>query len=74
MELKILAKNTLILASPKVFKFFIGIIRSKLIAVFLGTMGVGIINQLQTIIRQFSAFTISSLPDGLVKLVAKENS
>ena len=74
MELKILAKNTIVLASPKVFKFFVGILRSKLIAVFLGTTGVGVINQLQTIIRQFSAFTLSSLPDGIVKLIAKENS
>ena len=73
MELKILAKNTIFLASPKVLKFLIGIIRSKLVAIFLGTTGVGIINQLQTIIRQFSAFTISSMPDGLVKLIAEEN-
>ena len=39
MELKILAKNTLMLASPKVLKFFIGIIRTKFIALFLGVTG-----------------------------------
>lgn len=74
MEIKTLAKNTMILASPKVLKFLVGIIRSKLIAVFLGTEGMGIINQLQTTIRQISTFTLSSLPQGMVKLIAKENS
>ena len=74
MELKKLAKNTVVLAAPKVLKFFVGIVRSKLIAIFLGTFGMGIINQLQTIVKQFSTFTLSSVPDGMVKLIAKQNS
>lgn len=73
MEIKKLAKNTLILASPNVLKFIIGVVRSKLIAVFLGVTGAGIINQLQSTIQQIATFTLSSLPEGMVKLIAQEN-
>jgi len=74
MELKILAKNTLMLASPKVLKFLIGIVRTKLIALFLGITGTGIVNQLQMTINEISAFTLTSLPEGMVKLIAQQNS
>lgn len=74
MELKILAKNTLMLASPKVVKFLVGIIRTKFIALFLGTTGTGIITQLQTTINEISNFTLTSLPEGMVKLIASQNS
>ena len=74
MELKILAKNTLMLASPKVLKFFIGIIRTKFIALFLGVTGTGIVSQLQTTINEISTFTLTSLPEGMVKLIAQQNS
>ena len=74
MELKILAKNTLMLATPKVFSFLIGIIRTKLIALFLGVTGTGIVNQLQMTINEISAFTLTSLPEGMVKLIAQQNS
>lgn len=74
MELKKLAQNTITLAAPKVLKFLIGILRTKLIAIFLGTVGMGIISQLQTVIQQFSTFTLSSIPEGMVKLIAKQNS
>lgn len=73
MELKILAKNTLILASPKVLKFFVGILRAKFIAVFLGLTGAGIIDQLQDTITQIRNFTLSGLSDGMVKLIAHQN-
>ncbi len=73
MELKILAKNTLMLASPKVLKFAVGILRAKFIAVFLGTTGAGIIDQLHYTISQMRTITLSSLPDGMVKLIAEQN-
>lgn len=73
MELKILAKNTIILASPKVLKFFVGILRAKFIAVFLGLTGAGIIDQLQDTITQIRNFTLSGLSDGMVKLIAQQN-
>ncbi len=73
MEIKTLAKNTAILASPKIVKFFIGIVRAKLIAVFLGVTGAGIIDQLQDTISQIRDFSLSSLPDGMVKLIAQQN-
>jgi len=63
----------MILASPKVLKFLVGILRAKLIAVFLGLTGAGIINQLQTTIRQIATFTLTSLPEGMIKLIAEEN-
>ncbi len=73
MELKILAKNTLMLASPKVLKFAIGILRSKFIAIFLGTAGAGIIDQLHYTISQIRNISLSSLPDGMVKMIAEQN-
>jgi len=73
LELKILAKNTIILASPKVLKFFVGILRAKFIAVFLGLTGAGIIDQLQDTITQIRNFTLSGLSDGMVKLIAQQN-
>jgi O-antigen/teichoic acid export membrane protein len=73
MELKILAKNTVLLASPKVVKFAVGILRAKFIAIFLGTTGAGIIDQLHYTISQVRTITLSSLPDGMVKLIAEQN-
>lgn len=73
MEIKTLAKNTVILASPKVLKFFTGILKAKIIAVFLGVAGAGIIDQLQYIINQIKFFALASLPDGMVKIIAQQN-
>jgi PST family polysaccharide transporter len=74
MEIKTLAKNTAILASPKVIIFAIGLIKSKLIAVFLGTAGFGIISQVNSTVNFIRQSTLSFMPDGMVKLIAKENS
>lgn len=73
MEIKILAKNTLMLAGPKVLKFAVGVLRAKFIAVFLGTVGAGIIDQLHYTISQLRNISLSSLPDGMVKLIAEQN-
>lgn len=74
MEIKTLAKNTVILASPKVLNFFVGLIRTKLIAVFLGVTGLGIIDQLINTINKIRILSLSFLPDGMVKLIAEQNS
>ncbi len=74
MELKIIAKNTVILSAPKVLKFFVGLIRAKIIAIFLGTGGAGIIAQLQNIIQNISRFTTAGMPDGMVKQIASANA
>lgn len=74
MEIKTLAKNTVILASPKVLVFFVGIIKSKLIAVLLGTTGFGIVDQLTSMINLLRQSTLSFMPDGMVKLIAKERA
>lgn len=74
MEIKTLAKNTAILATPKILIFFVGILRSKLIAVLLGTTGFGIVNQLTSTINFIRQSTLSFMPDGMVKLIAKERS
>lgn len=74
MEIKTLAKNTYILAMPKVLNFGVGLIRTKLIAIFLGVTGLGIIDQLTNTIKQVRLLSLSFLPDGMVKLIAKENA
>jgi O-antigen/teichoic acid export membrane protein len=71
MELKILVKNSSYLILTNVFHFAVGIVRSKLIAVFLGTVGSGIISQLQVLTQRMSSFTLLGMNDGLVKLIAE---
>jgi len=74
MEIKTIAKSTVLLAGPKIIQFIVGIVRAKLIAVYLGTTGSGIINQLRETIQQISTFALSSVPEGMVKLIAQENA
>jgi len=74
MEIKTLAKNTAILASPKVLKFGVGLLKTKLIAIFLGVTGLGIVDQLTNTINQIRRLSLSFLPDGMVKLIAQENA
>lgn len=71
MEFGILIKNTSYLASAKILKFFTGIIRSKLIAILLGTAGIGIVSQLQFITLKMTQFTLLGMSDGLVKQIAE---
>jgi len=58
MELKKLVKNTSYLVSTKVAQFFAGIVRSKINAVLLGTVGVGIVNQLTFLGSKMGQFTM----------------
>lgn len=74
MEIKKLAQNTSFLAFPKVIKFFIGIVRAKLVAIFLGTLGAGVVSQLTNILRSISVFTTAGMADGMVRQIAIVNS
>lgn len=74
MGKKDIAKNTIFLLIPSVLKFLIGLVRAKIVAIFLGTEGTGVINQLQNILNSIASFTTSGMPDGMVKQLAKANS
>jgi O-antigen/teichoic acid export membrane protein len=71
MELKKLVKNTSYLASTKVVQFIVGIIRSKINAVLLGTVGVGIVNQLTFLSSKMGQFTMLSMSEAVVKQIAQ---
>src|ERR1035438_293666 len=73
MELKILLRNTSYLVVTKVIKFIVGIISTKMIAIFLGTLGAGIIAQLSQLTGSISQFTLLSMNDGLVKQIAESD-
>ncbi len=69
MSLRDLTKNTIILASPKIVSFFIKIFRAKLNAVYLGTLGVGVVNQIQNINNLIRGFGTLSLDVGAKKVI-----
>ena len=73
MELKTLFKNSSYLISARIAKFFSGIIRSKLIAVYLGTLGAGIISQLSQVTTSMYQFTVLGMNDGLIKQIAESD-
>ena len=74
MEKKTIAKSLILLSTPKVLKFIFGIIRAKFVAVFLGTAGAGIMDQLLNILKNISVFTSAGLPDGMVVQIASANA
>lgn len=71
MELKRIIKSTSFLVVSKVIQFFIGIIRSKIAAVTIGTTGVGIFSQVNYLVQMISNTTLLSMNDGLVKQIAQ---
>ena len=71
MELKKILKHTTPLIGTKVARFFIGLIRAKINAIFLGTTGLGVINQIKTATLSIGRFTLLSTNDGLVKQIAE---
>ncbi|HAF30845.1 MAG TPA: hypothetical protein DCG75_17535 [Bacteroidales bacterium] len=71
MELKKIIKNTSYLATSKVVQFIIGVVKSKLGALFLGTTGIGIYNQVNYLTNMISQITLLSMNDGLVKQIAQ---
>lgn len=73
MELKKLTKNATILIFPKIVNFFTKLIRAKLNAILIGTTGVGIISQLQTVFNKLSQMSLLSMNIGVTKLIAEQN-
>jgi len=73
MEFKLLMKNTSYLAGTKFVKFFVGLIRSKINAIFLGTEGVGIVSQFLMMINTSSNFTQLGMSEAVVKQIAQNN-
>lgn len=71
MELKKLIKNTSFLATTKIAQFLAGIVRAKINAVYLGTTGVGLFNQLNFLTYKMSQFTMLSMNDAVVKQIAE---
>jgi O-antigen/teichoic acid export membrane protein len=71
LELKILFKNSSYLIVTRIVKFTVGIIRAKLIAIYLGTLGAGIISQLSQITASMSQFTLLGMHNGLIKKIAE---
>lgn len=73
MEIKILFKNTSYLILTRIVKFVVGFIRAKLVAVLLGTLGAGMISQLDQLTLSLSQFTLLGMNDGLVKEIAEKD-
>ena len=73
MELKILFKNTSYLLTARIAKFAVGFIRAKLVAILLGTIGAGIISQLNQLTLLLSQFSMQNMNDGLVKEISESN-
>jgi|GEM_PF-6090316 len=73
MELKILFKNSSYLISARVAKFVSGVVRSKIIAIYLGPLGAGIISQIMQITTSMYQFTTLGMNDGLIKQIAESD-
>lgn len=71
MEIKNIAKNTGVLIISKIFTFFIGIVRAKLNAIYLGTAGVGITSQLQDSLYKISSVATFGMETGCTKLLSQ---
>ncbi|PQJ21103.1 oligosaccharide flippase family protein [Tenacibaculum sp. SG-28] len=71
MEFKTLLKNTSFLAGTRIVQFLTGLVRTKLIAYFLGTLGAGLVAQLTFVTQKMSQFTLLSMSEGLVKQIAE---
>ncbi|MBZ0183576.1 MAG: oligosaccharide flippase family protein [Melioribacteraceae bacterium] len=69
-----ISKNISILALPKVAKFIVGIVNAKVVALLLGPLGSGIINQLQVNLQNIANFSKAGFGDGVVKLIAENKA
>lgn len=71
MEFKALLKNTSLLAGTRVLQFITGLVRIKLIAYYLGTLGTGLVDQLNFVTQKMSQFTLLSMSEALVKQISE---
>ena len=74
MELNKIFKGISQLGSAKIVRSLLGIIKSKLYAIFIGTTGVGIISQVNFTARGLSNFTLMGMNDGLTKQIAESKN
>lgn len=74
MEIKRILKSTAYLGTVQVVKFAIGLLRSKINAIFLGPAGVGITSQLQDSMQRISIFAVMSMNEGMVKQIAQNKN
>lgn len=73
MEFRLLLKNTSYLFSTKIVQFFVGILRSKINAIYLGTEGVGIVSQFLMLMKSSSSFTTLGMNEAVVKQIAQNS-
>ena len=71
MEFKRLLKNTSFLAGTRMVQFLTGLVRTKLIAVFLGTIGTGLVAQLTFVTQKMSQFTLLSMSEAVENKLQK---
>ena len=74
MELKNIVKNSSILVLPRIVDFILRIIKTKLMAMIIGTTGIGIVSQLSQVFNQLSNLSTFSMTSGTTKLIAKKNA
>lgn len=71
MEFKALVKNTSYMAVTRIAQFAAALITTKISALLLGTIGVGIVNQLSFLTQKMSQFTTLSMVEAVVKQIAE---
>jgi len=71
MEFKSLVKNTSYLAVARMAQFGAGLITTKISAILLGTVGVGIVNQLNFLTQKMSQLSTLSMTEAVVKQIAE---
>lgn len=74
MEFKTLLKNTSFLAGTRMVQFATGLVRTKLIAYYLGALGTGLVAQLTFITQKISQFTLLSMSESIVKQIAENKN
>ena len=74
MEFKTLLKNTSFLAGTRMIQFLTGLVRIKLIAYYLGTLGTGLVGQLSFLTQKMSQFTLLSMSEAVVKQIAENKN
>lgn len=74
MEFKTLLKSTSFLAVTRLIQFLTGLVRIKLIAYYLGTLGTGLVGQLTFVTQKMSQFTLLSMSEAVVKQIAENKN
>ena len=70
-EFNLLVKNTSILAGTRLIQFLTGLLRIKISAIILGTVGIGIVDQLTFLTNKISQFTTVGTAEAFVKQLAE---